>query len=736
MPDVSLLSPSKTVLKGQTPKTKDQFFGDNGNGGKNPRVNPQALDLWLSKLSSAGDADNQPIAWIQQMLELGPKNRISSVQLLDSVLGYADQHIYYGHCCADQDEDASSCKSSEFADSDSDDARAEEETNATSVLSDPGRDVKARLEVLSPLPLEGSSTGPSDLGVALRSSSTNPLSDKSISPAVTSRGTSNLSPESYPVQNSPYEERKENSLPQVELPVLQSKNPFRPGYVPSIYPISSRAAESDPALPPVFGFSDDAQTTVNSSGLISHDTEYNREEIITVHDSRWSAEMGENADQNRLEPANEEIPTSPETSQPLSQHQQSSLGSNSSLDHLSLLFEAAASGDVHKLLRYSSAGNSNYIQEGALGKSIFHAAAVNDQISVMQLLLDMGCPIFPNDITTYILPAVDNGRLNVDSHYIADELPLRSIENEQRSLSKSATEVNNTSTSQPPAVLLPVQHSHTEAAGTYGSQVQPVDRPPGLGIPEWYDALHGLGVIRLALGRNSIEITRNDFANIRPSYSIGPWTPAGYHWGLTIHPDPEALHKALRSSDYDHIVDCLGDEGCDPNMRDAEGRYPLDIAIEHKNTLFIQTLIVYGADPGPRDSPELRQVLSQMNGHGAEPRTGTNALHHRVQIPRTVQAPWQGFVASVLSGKGFPESKPRLEVTFVVNGGADWLERWQVAVPSRFYWLLNTSGKLVWHEEPERFVDAYPGQCFELDSTSKNPTTSKRSWLKNAIRGF
>jgi hypothetical protein len=676
------------------------------------------------------------------MLELGPKNRISSVQLLDSVLGYADQHIYYGHCCADQDEDASSCKSSEFADSDSADAGAEEETNATSVLSGQGRDVKARSEALSSPPVEESSTEHSTLGVALNGSSAIILSDGSISASGTSQSAPNLVSGSYLWETSPREERKESTSPQVEVPLLQSKNPFRPGYIPSIYPSSSQATVSDSALPPVFTNSDD-----DPFGLNSHDSAPTREEMITVSDPRRPEDRGRTADREYIEKPNDDTWPSSEASQASLQYQQSSLGSNSSMDHLSLLFEAAASGDVHKLLRYSSAGNSNYIQEGALGKSIFHAAAVNDQVSVMQLLLDMGCPIFPNDVTTYILPARETGRLNIDSHYLANELPPRLIDRGRPKLYESATEQRkNTSTSQSTASMLPAQHSHTDTSRTYGDEVQSVDRPRGLGIPEWYDALHGLGVIRLALGTDSIAIIRNDFANIRPSYSIGPWTPAGYHWGLTIVPDPEALHKAIRSSNYDSIVDCLGDEGCDPNLRDSEGKFPLDIAMERKNTLFIQTLIVYGADPGLRDSPELREVLSQMHGHEAEPRNEVKALHPRLQLPQSVQAPWQNLLASLLSGKGFREAKPRLEVSFVVNGGADWLEIWQVAVPSRFHWLLNTSGKLVWYEEPERFVDAYPEQCFELDSTpisrathderSKIQAISKRNWLKNAIRGF
>ncbi|KAF2686753.1 hypothetical protein K458DRAFT_386714 [Lentithecium fluviatile CBS 122367] len=41
-----------SVLKGETLVSKDQFFADNGNDGRNPRASPQAFRLWLSKLTS------------------------------------------------------------------------------------------------------------------------------------------------------------------------------------------------------------------------------------------------------------------------------------------------------------------------------------------------------------------------------------------------------------------------------------------------------------------------------------------------------------------------------------------------------------------------------------------------------------------------------------------------------------------------------------------------------------
>ncbi|ORX98189.1 kinase-like domain-containing protein [Clohesyomyces aquaticus] len=128
-----------SILKGETLSKKDQFFSENGNGGRNPRVNSQALHLWLSKLKAYGYEDNQPIVWIRKMLEVGPKDRISSVNLLDEVLGYLDEdkHIYDGLCCSDQEAEVSSCHSSESAEEymNTDEEHAEDSTNATSIVS-------------------------------------------------------------------------------------------------------------------------------------------------------------------------------------------------------------------------------------------------------------------------------------------------------------------------------------------------------------------------------------------------------------------------------------------------------------------------------------------------------------------------------------------------------------------------------------------------------------------------
>ena len=93
------------------------FFQSEGTGGQNPGTNREALEAWLLQLEHTNSNDNRPIIWIQQMLQQEPRQRITATTLLNEILDYEDDHIYYGFCCDNEDpEHPSGCRSSAFED--------------------------------------------------------------------------------------------------------------------------------------------------------------------------------------------------------------------------------------------------------------------------------------------------------------------------------------------------------------------------------------------------------------------------------------------------------------------------------------------------------------------------------------------------------------------------------------------------------------------------------------------
>jgi hypothetical protein len=93
------------------------FFQSEGTGGQNPGTNREALEAWLLQLEHTSSTDNRPIIWIQQMLQQEPRQRITATTLLNEILDYEDDHIYYGFCCGNEDsEHPSGCRSSAFED--------------------------------------------------------------------------------------------------------------------------------------------------------------------------------------------------------------------------------------------------------------------------------------------------------------------------------------------------------------------------------------------------------------------------------------------------------------------------------------------------------------------------------------------------------------------------------------------------------------------------------------------
>jgi hypothetical protein len=678
----------QTVLKGESLKSKDKFFGDNGNGGKNPRVNPEALNLWLSTLSRASDEDNQPILWIQQMLQIGPKDRIASVHLLDDVLGYADQHIYYVHCCADHDEEASSCKSSEFEDSDTGGLGIEESTNATSVLSERSGEDKTLVGVAEITPSKSTpSLTQNVLEESLDSSRGNPdfLTDRSGQSAspfesiLRARTPVPQPPDDTTGQESVHYEIVNRTVSQPEVPMWQSKNPFRPNYTPS------HTAESAPPQGSMFHSPSQTQAQLNPFFASASEEPTPIVEREETSDSVKSP-LSDN-DTTQLNTLLDHASTEPETVPSMSEQHNLSIGSNPSLNTLNSLFDSAVNGDVSGISTYLSAGNE--LHEGAFAKSVFHAAAVNEQWAIMQLLIDAGCSVFPDDVTAYILPAIGNRQVEINDLKFTHRAILEQIK----------------------AVRTRKKHE--------GLMIEDSNKGNELEYSEQ--------------NRFTASV-RKDSAQRGTLGPLGPWEPGGMHWDLTVTPDPEYLHKMVRKGDYVQVLSTIN-AGYSLNMRDEEGLSPLDIAIELGLTSFIQTLDIYGANPKLRNArgldaydqararfygEELRQVISIFDQHKETRRPDEG------QLPRTNHASWDSFLRSNWVQE-LPKEK-RSKKHNISESDSTWPELWQIAVPARYRWLLTSMGHLMWYEWPQQVLDAYPGEVFELEDTSLD-TSIKSRWV-------
>lgn len=733
-------------------RSKDTFFDENGNGGKNPRVNPYGLALWLAKLANASDEDNQPISWIQQMLQVGPKDRVSSVGLLDAILGHADQHIYYGHCCADHEEETSSCNSSEICDDDSAIIAADESTNATSIASEADPMKSSSLNVRTP----GSapSTIPSSIYPHNTSGSQGDLNayPSSSTRTISEHSTSHSAPM---ISSATTGERiDEWASPRSEMLNLHSSNPFRPR--PAASPAKRRPVPNIPsqeALDRTISPKNPFWASLDNIPAAAEDVSGSRDSFIarawpthhqiahtttpasipeetlpstTSNQRHWrdaSGSAGPSANKPIVVPRHS-IPHMPfeerETSQV--QHQQAelkksnlqlategsvqgyppvgnpfnALGGADSQSHpnkadfandVYLLCDAAAKGDIPALLKYSFAGKN--LKEGTLGKLAFRSAAENNQRIIMQLLLDLGCPVFSQDIVEHIIPMVDSLELTIDHR---NPVHFSVAEETERIRTKQIGE------------------QHEDFLQRCAEGLDEYLLPPGAQTIRMTEG----GQKNLA--PSSIEVQKNDLPKIKNRPVIGPWDPSGFHWDLKIIPDPAAMHKAIHSGYYYEVINCIN-QGYDVNLRDEDDQSPLDVAISVGLISIIDLLIQYGANPRSIDSRgrdayakaqyrfsnnELKEVnyaLDRYMSWDIHPMQHQNQL----QFPPTVQIPWANFLEGERTGYG------RLHMA----------NEWSYA-------LMNP----------------YPQQIFEVPDTSiqrplrfQKPQTRERS-TPNIIRKF
>jgi ankyrin repeat protein len=661
------------------------------------------------------DEDNQPISWIQQMLQIGPKDRISSVHLLDDILGHADHHIYYGHCCADQDEEASSCKSSEFEDSDTGGLGVEESTNATSVLSERSGEDKTLVGVAEIAPDKSTPSLIQDFVDGNPDSLTN-KSGQSASPfesILRSRTPVPRQPDDTPAQDLAQYESIQRTVSQPEVPMWQSKNPFRPNYTPS------HTSESAPPHGSVF--QSPIQTQVNPF-LPSPQEEAapitGRDE---VYDTAVKSPLSDN-DATRPDALTDEASTAPENAPSTSAHHNLSIGSNPSLDTLNLLFDSAVNGDVSGISTYLSGGNE--LHEGAFAKSVFHAAAVNEQWAVMQLLIDAGCSVFPDDVTSYILPAIGNRQIEIDDLKITHRPILEQLKAVRTRKKHEALMLEDS-----------LRKSEGESSGQDQSGASNEKENAKSGQVGFYTDFCEDVAKEKSGTFGTIEVPKSNFPS---SYgmALGPWDPAGMHWDLTVTPDPELLHKVIRKGDYARVLSIIN-SGYSLNMRDEDGLSPLDVAIELGLTSLIRTLDVYGANPRLRDThgldaydkakarffgEELRQVLNIFDQHKD---TMSTTRPNDIQFPRYNNTTWNVFLEPY---KEVPEKVARKKANESDQFEYAWPESWQIAVPTRYRWLFDAFGQLIWYEWPQDILDAYPGELFELEDTSMD-TSTKTQWL-------
>ncbi|KAI2462725.1 kinase-like domain-containing protein [Annulohypoxylon bovei var. microspora] len=94
-----------TVLKRQTVDGLLDFLGENGRGGFGPPYHSkkQAITAWTQRLVSISDEDNEPIAWVDKMLERVKERRPTASQLVKYTCSQdkASGLLYCGNCCAD-----------------------------------------------------------------------------------------------------------------------------------------------------------------------------------------------------------------------------------------------------------------------------------------------------------------------------------------------------------------------------------------------------------------------------------------------------------------------------------------------------------------------------------------------------------------------------------------------------------------------------------------------------------
>ncbi|KAH7346974.1 kinase-like domain-containing protein [Pyrenochaeta sp. MPI-SDFR-AT-0127] len=92
-----------TVLKGLNNEDRKSFFTSHFTGSSSYCRNPEALEAWLQQLELI-PRDNVTIGWIRSMLQHDRTKRIADSHLMDDILKHQEDHVYYGPCCAEQDE--------------------------------------------------------------------------------------------------------------------------------------------------------------------------------------------------------------------------------------------------------------------------------------------------------------------------------------------------------------------------------------------------------------------------------------------------------------------------------------------------------------------------------------------------------------------------------------------------------------------------------------------------------
>jgi ankyrin repeat protein len=599
------------------------------------------------------------------MLQVGPKDRVSSVYLLDAILGHADQHIYYGHCCADHEEEVSSCNSSEiYDDDDSVLLGADESTNATSVASE----VEAR-KILSPsiqvssLSINSAPDELQHLSQGLGNVSTIVLPHDStsqsaptdtITPAHPRLDQSAVIPTLNGVRDS------EVTSLQPEMPILHSNNPFRRGYTPSpLHKLVPPQPSSSESLVPKSTSPNPFWATLDKSPAPS-------ESRNNVRDSFIARAWPSTEETIRAETTINDTHPEPETSQAYSagynhgvsefstveakldnrtkeqrlqrplerERQTSSNGDAGTLSSTeagardlpyvdqqrirSELYTAAVEGDVPSFLKHLAGID---LHDGEYGRILFSGAASNNQRTVMQLLIDLGCTVDDFDVAEYILPMADSRELIIDPGKDVHKLVSEQLQT-ARTI-RTGKELENL------------------------RKGQELDAKPEGPLMQSYYNRHNWP-------HDTENNARLHEGTPNTSAIIGPWDPAGFHHDLRISPDPDALHEAIRRGYYLEVINCIN-QGYVVDLRDQDDRSPLDVAISFGLLSMIELLISYGADPNAMDSQgknayaraqyrffgsELHHVLSLLERH-------KNFVMQRdqIQLPKTVRTPWSQFLS-------------------------------------------------------------------------------------------
>ena len=93
----------QTVLKGETLKSKLDYFNREGSLGDWPRNNMEAFKGWVKKLESV--KDNTPLEWIGNMVREKRTSRFDAKTLMSRIYECDEERDFYGQCCREDGED-------------------------------------------------------------------------------------------------------------------------------------------------------------------------------------------------------------------------------------------------------------------------------------------------------------------------------------------------------------------------------------------------------------------------------------------------------------------------------------------------------------------------------------------------------------------------------------------------------------------------------------------------------